>query len=294
MDEAVRIGDQLRLEVPSAAFAFSERLTTCDLCGSHDLRIRDEAKRIMACGQCGYRFLNPRPSQTEIAEAYSAPQQYDSWLDEDQGRQVMWKKRWELVKRHARGSRLLDIGAGIGTFLANARDDGWSVFGTEVSRSAIAIAREKYGIEIAQGQIADTTISGPFDVVSMWHVLEHVPSPSSELRQCHALLKPRGLLVVAVPNDSDARWRFQRVKNGSYMPYEDLQPGMEIHLSHFTPAVLRRAIRSSGFRVELMTVDDHYPTPSRRTDQLVRGYRALMAVTRVNLGVATLALATAL
>jgi SAM-dependent methyltransferase len=247
----------------------------------------------MQCRGCGYRFLNPRPSQSEIAEAYSAPQQYDTWLEEDLGRQVMWKKRWDLVKQHAQGSRLLDVGAGIGTFLSNARDDGWSVSGTEVSRSAITIARQRYGVEIVEGQLGDAPISGPFDVVSMWHVLEHLPSPSLGLRQCHSLLRTGGLLVVAVPNDSDARWRFQRAKNGSYMPYEDLEPGKEIHLSHFTVPVLRRAIQSNGFRMGLMTVDDHYPTPSRRTDQLVRGYRALMATTQVNLGIATLALATA-
>ena len=78
-------------------------------------------------------------------------------------------------------------------------------------------------------------------------------------------------MVVAVANDSDARWRFQTLKNGLYMPYEELKPGGEIHLSHFTVSVLRRAIQSSGFRLHLMTVDDHYPTPSKRSDQLIRG-----------------------
>ncbi len=274
-------------------FTFSEVVTACDLCGSTSLAVRDQAKRVMQCRSCGYRFLSPRPSQAEVAEAYSTPQQYDTWLNEDQGRQVMWKKRWALVKRYAEGSRVLDVGAGIGTFLANARDDGWSVSGTEVSRSAIAIARERYGIEIVEGQLGDAALSGPFDLVSMWHVLEHLPSPSLGLRQCRALLRTGGLLVVAVPNDSNARWRFQRAKNGSYMPYEDLEPGKEIHLSHFTVPVLRHAITANGFHVELITVDDHYPIPSKRSDQLVRAYRTLMATSHVNLGLATLALARA-
>lgn len=282
------------LEWPAVAFTFSEALTTCDLCGSRNFVVRDQATKVMQCRDCGYRFTSPRPSQSEIAEAYSAPQQYDTWLKEDQGRQLLWKKRWGLVKRRASGTRLLDVGAGIGTFLANARDDGWSVSGTEVSQSAIAIARETYGVEIIEGQLGDTTISGPFDVVTMWHVLEHLPSPSLGLRQCRSLLRTGGLLVVAVPNDSDARWRFQKLKNGSYMPYEDLKPGGEIHLSHFTVPVLRRAIQSNGFRVQLVTIDDHYPTPTPRTDLLVRLYRALMAASGINLGLATLVLATAI
>ncbi len=229
-----------------------------------------------------------------MAEAYSTPQQYDTWLDEDAGRQVMWKKRWDLVKRHARGSRVLDVGAGIGTFLAYARDDGWSVAGTEVSRSAITIARERHGLEILEGQLGEISVPEPFDMVTMWHVLEHLPSPSLGLRLCHSLLRKGGLLVVAVPNDSDARWRFQRAKNGSYMPYEDLEPGKEIHLSHFTVRVLRKAITSADFKVELMTVDDHHPQPSVRTERLVRLYRGLMATSGLNLSFATLALATAI
>jgi len=123
--------------------------------------------------------------------------------------------------------------------------------------------------------------------------LEHLPSPSRGLELCRARLRRGGLLVVAVPNDSDARWRFQKLKNGSYMPYEDLEPGMEIHLSHFTVPVLRRAIQARAYHVALMTVDDHYPIPNRKTDRLVRAYRSLMAATGQNLGVATLAFATA-
>lgn len=274
-------------------FTFSEVVTTCDLCGSADLSVRDQSKKVMECRSCGYRFLSPRPSQAEVAGAYSAPQQYDTWLREDRGRELMWKKRWTLVERYAHGSRLLDVGAGIGTFLSCARADGWQVSGTEVSTSAIAIARERYGVELVEGQLDHAAVSGPFDVVTMWHVLEHLPSPSRGLRLCRSLLRTGGLLVVAVPNDSDARWRFQRAKNGAYMPYEDLEPGKEIHLSHFTVPVLRNAIASAGFHINRITVDDHYPTPTPRTQRLVQLYRALMTVTGWNLGVATLALAAA-
>lgn len=247
----------------------------------------------MECSRCGYRFLSPRPSQAEITQAYSAPEQYDSWLREDEGRRLMWRKRWELVKSHATGKRLLDVGAGLGTFLAEARDDGWEVSGTEVSKSAIAKARELFGIEISEGQLEEVSLKGPYDVVTLWHVLEHLPSPSRGLDLARRLLRPGGLLVVAVPNDSNARWRFQKLKNGAFMPYEDLAPGKEIHLSHFTIAALRAAIEARGFRVTLITVDDHYPAPTPRTARLISAYRALMATTGANLGVATLALATA-
>jgi len=205
----------------------------------------------------------------------------------------MWQKRWELVKSHASGTRLLDVGAGLGTFLAEARDDGWEVSGTEVSKSAIAKARELFGFEMAEGQLEDVSLQGPYDVVTLWHVLEHLPSPSRGLDLARRLLRRGGLLVVAVPNDSNARWRFQKLKNGVYMPYEELAPGKEVHLSHFTVAALRAAIEARGFRIQLLTVDDHYPAPTPRTDRLISAYRVLMATTGANLGVATLALARA-
>jgi len=279
--------------MPPVAFAFSEQLTVCDLCGKSEFAVRDQQAKIMECAGCGYRFLNPRPSQEEIAEAYSAPEQYDVWLREDEGRHRMWQKRWELVKSHASGTRLLDVGAGLGTFLAEARDDGWEVSGTEVSKSAIAKARELFGFEMAEGQLEDVSLQGPYDVVTLWHVLEHLPSPSRGLDLARRLLRRGGLLVVAVPNDSNARWRFQKLKNGVYMPYEELAPGKEVHLSHFTVAALRAAIESRGFRIQLLTVDDHYPAPTPRTDRLISAYRVLMATTGANLGVATLALARA-
>ncbi|HET9781206.1 MAG TPA: class I SAM-dependent methyltransferase [Candidatus Dormibacteraeota bacterium] len=274
-------------------FTFAERLTVCDLCEGTEFFVRDERAKIVQCRRCGYRFVNPRPTQEEIARSYSAPQQYDLWLSQDAGRRVTWRKRWDLVKRYANGNRLLDIGAGIGSFLAAAKADGWDVTGTEISTSAIEIAHRLYSIDLIRGQIEDIPLESRFDVVTMWHVLEHVPSPSRNLRIARELMSDDGLLVVAVPNDSDARWRFQRLKNGTYAPYEELREGAEIHLSQFTVPVLRKVLESNGFTIQRMTVDDHYAEPTPRSDRLVSLYRGLMALTGVNLAVATLALAKA-
>jgi 2-polyprenyl-3-methyl-5-hydroxy-6-metoxy-1,4-benzoquinol methylase len=174
-----------------------------------------------------------------------------------------------------------------------SRDVTWEVTGTEVSTSAIEIAQRRYGIHLKYGQLEDIALNSQFDVVTLWHVFEHLPSPRRALQHVRGLLRDGGLLVVAVPNDSDSRWWFQRIKNGSYMPYEVLEEGKEIHLSNFSVAVLRKALESNSFRVKLMTVDDHYPEPTPRSDRLVMLYRSFMAVTGMNLGVATLAVSTA-
>jgi SAM-dependent methyltransferase len=202
----------------------------------------------------------------------------------------MWQKRWSMIEPYLVGSRLLDVGAGIGTFMHLAASSGWSVAGTEVSRSAIDLARSRYGLDIFEGELQQFPKAAKFHVITLWHVLEHVPSPAATLQLCRDLLESGGHLVIAVPNDSDARWALAKVKRSSG-PYTPTMPGQEIHLSHFQPHVLARALSSRGFEVMLLTVDDQYPVPTTLTDMRVRGYRALMSLTGANIGKATLLIA---
>lgn len=243
----------------------------------------------MACAACEYRFVNPRPTQAAIAAAYSDPHAYDHWLAEEGGRKRMWSKRLDLVERLApeRG-RLLDVGAGIGTFLALARERGWSVAGTEVSDSALRLAESRHGLALVQSQLESADLRPGFDVVTLWHVLEHVPSPFRTLRAARRLLSPGGLVVIAVPNDAAAMLVPRRLKRfltrQEFHRYEPVTPGQEIHLSHFSPAVLRRLLLRTGFAPRRVTVDDQYPTPNALTEARVTATRLLAAGTGINLG----------
>ena len=280
---------------PPTEFRFDERVSTCDVCGLAAFKTIDAAANIVQCEGCGYRFVNPRPSQAEIAAAYSNPHFYDGWIADDAGRHRMWTKRARLVRRQARGSRILDVGAGIGTFLAIARTGGWQVAGTEVSTSARRLAQERYGVELMYGQAEDLHLPAEaFDVVTLWHVLEHVPSPSRLLRAVHTALVPGGCLIIAVPNDSDGVMVPNRLKArlkavlGRPHPqrprYERLGPGSEIHLSHFTAPVLQRLLNKEGFRFRTVSVDDHYPNPTWKTDLRVGLYRLIYRVSKRHLG----------
>jgi SAM-dependent methyltransferase len=292
-----------RQPAPSpTAFRFEEQVAQCDVCAGTDFLAVDRDANIVQCRSCGYRFVNPRPSQREIAAAYSNPHFYDGWLADDTGREQMWANRLRLVRQRVHGNRVLDVGAGIGTFLAMARDQGWQVAGTEVSTSALELARSRHGIELLNGQAEDLQLpTSAFDVVTLWHVLEHVPSPSRLLRICHDALVPGGSIVIAVPNDSDGIMVRNRVKRFVFgmlgrqaaprVRYERLAPGSEIHLSHFTVPVLKRLLAKEGFRLKWVSIDDHYPNRGWKTDVRVTVYGLIQRVTGANVADATMLVA---
>ena len=282
----------------ASAFSFDEQVTACDLCGGTRLTTVAPDAKVVECLACRYRFVAPRPSQSEIASSYSEPDFYDNWLEDEAGRKRMWSKRLDLLRRAGPKVRVLDIGAGIGSFLFLARQRfGWAVTGTEVSTAAVRIARERYALDLLLGSADDLALTpGSFDLITLWHVLEHVPSPSQTLKLCHELLAPNCLLAIAVPNDDNARtwlvWMRAWLSWKKPPPrYEALKPHGEVHLSQFKSRVLKRALESRGFRVEDVTIDDQYARPDKRSERLIRAYRLIQSLTGLNFGQATFVLA---
>lgn len=270
-----------------------ESVVVCDLCGGSTFRTVDVTADVVQCESCTFRFVTPRPTQSEIARAYSAPDQYDSWIAVDAARQALWERRWSRVRGRKPAGRLLDVGAGLGTFVALAKQDGWAVDGTELSETAVRYALERYGIDLRLGQLEALELDrGCYNLVTLWHVLEHVPSPASTLAICHELLAPGGLLIMAMPNDGAAAHSlsfpgraFRRLLGRPSLPrYVRLYPGAESHLSHFTPGTLRRRLAESGFAVEELSVDDAAPVRSSAGAALFRIRTILTAMTPWNFG----------
>jgi SAM-dependent methyltransferase len=247
-----------------------ETLSQCGVCGSSRIVSVDPANRICECAHCGYVFDNPRPTFAKIAALYSRAEQYDPWLAEETARTHMWQRRLAIVRRYRSGGTLLDVGTGTGQFLAVARPY-FEARGTEISRSGARIAREEYGVKVAEGQIEDISFDSKFDVITMFHVLEHVPNPSSTIKKCRELLKENGILVVAVPNEIGRprsivrRWcgslGIERFRTPCYSGITKLRCDgslNEIHLSHFTPAVLKGLLRMNGFATVSCTPDPYF------------------------------------
>jgi SAM-dependent methyltransferase len=274
-----------------------ESVLSCNVCRSDRIQRVDGEFNFCQCGSCGYVFDSPRPSATEVAAFYSQPAKYDSWLKEERARDALWRRRVNKLLPHKAEGNLLDIGAGIGQFLHHARPFFTHVAGTEVSASAIRLAREKYGIELCPVEAEELNMPlGSFDNITLFHVLEHVPDPLRLISRCHGLLRPQGMLAIAVPNDVLA-WSSKIKKLGKRLglaPFQKFSPVLgipragasrEIHLSHFTPAVLRRLLKNAGLIIREESIDPYYVSSGMRLaldgtyHQL---HRMLYAVLKIN------------
>jgi 2-polyprenyl-3-methyl-5-hydroxy-6-metoxy-1,4-benzoquinol methylase len=278
----------------------SEVLNQCNLCNSAYLDVLDPVCNIAQCRSCGYVFDNPRPTLQALINFYSKPGKYDSWLEELEARDRLWRRRLSKLRPTKKPGSLLDVGTGIGQFLSLARNEYSEVYGTEVSSTAVEIAREKYGLELFHGVVDDLLPQGrTFDNITVFHVLEHVPDPRAMLRTCYSLLAPGGRLVIAVPNEvSSLRGMKRRLFSKLHLhPHGDCgRLGLprltldgsisEIHLSHFSPPVLAHLLETTGFEVVAATLDPYYVrTGPRRIKADFYYYACLVfhALLRINI-----------
>ena len=275
----------------------TEIVLACSICRSDRIQTIDSDFNFCRCESCGFVFDNPRPSFAEISAFYSQAGKYDVWLNEERARDLLWKRRLKKLLRTGAKGRLLDIGTGYGQFLHHARPFFDDLTGTEVSESGVAIANEKYGMSLLAGEIETLDLpSQSFDTITLFHVLEHVPDPGKLVTLCHDLLRAQGILVIAVPNDVVA-WTSKIKKLGKKLGLSSFQKfspqlgisragaSREIHLSHFTPAVLRRLLERSGLHVTEESLDPYYASSGVRLFLDTAYYRihsALHASLKIN------------
>jgi len=223
----------------------------CVVCGGSRarpvFRIEGLASPLVICEECGTGFLHPLPSVQEIAEFYppgyyGADGQKFHSLVEAAVRIVASRHVRFLARRVPAGGRVLDVGCGRGTALAALAGRGLEVHGMEISAAAAEGTDPRVRMHIAP-RLEDVGLpANEFDLVMVWHVLEHLPQPAETLLEIHRLLKPGGRVVVAVPNFSSwqARW--------AGPDWFHLDPPR--HLYHFPLAGLKRLLRRCGYDLE--------------------------------------------
>jgi len=208
----------------------------------------DQLFQHLTCQTCGHIYQNPRPTVAAIDQYY--PENYISFQKAIADEPRWWRRldrsygryrRCAVVHRAAGGpGRLLDVGCATGIFLDGMRRFGWRVQGVEPSQSAANYARERFGLDVFGGRLADAGFADQsFDAITLWDVLEHVHEPRAVLHEVARILRPGGLLVLSLPNPDSLEARLL----GHFWLGWDLPR----HLSLFRPALLKEHLRVYGF-----------------------------------------------
>ncbi|RYY21249.1 MAG: class I SAM-dependent methyltransferase [Chitinophagaceae bacterium] len=217
-----------------------------------DHSVSKENFEIWECSSCGLRFTQDVPDENSIGRYYQSSQ-YISHSNTKTGIvnklyhlvrnfTLLQKKRLIIQETGIKKGNLLDIGAGVGTFAAFMKNAGWSVTGLEPDANTRSNAMTQYGIALKPTDELFQQMPQSYNAITMWHVLEHVHNLHGYLSQLRKLLKPGGVLFIAVPNYTSG----DAGKYQSYWAAYDVP----IHLYHFSPGSMKKLLESHGFKLK--------------------------------------------
>lgn len=204
----------------------------------------------------------PQPSANTLSEYYKS-EDYISHTDSKRNwfekayhfvRGMALKRKLKLINSFpVSGKTILDVGCGTGDFLQTAKNNSWNVYGIEPNEKARAIANSKTRNQVFDTNTLQEFESGAFDVITLWHVLEHLPNLETEIQNLNRLLKPNGRLVIAVPNfkSYDAKHY-----NAFWAAYD-----VPRHLWHFSQTSISKLFSKHNLEIEKtlpMTFDAFY------------------------------------
>ncbi len=197
-----------------------------------------------------YQILKtyPQPTLDKLGSYY----EFEDYISHTDGKRTLFEKMYHFIKRKAIRDKvklinsyqpvkgkILDIGAGTGDFLLECKNQNWEILGIEPNDKAKGIALGK-GIKF--GDTIEKLESNSFDVITMWHVLEHVPDVEHQVAELKRLLKPSGTIIIAVPNfkSYDANY------------YKEFWAAYDVprHLWHFSKTAIEKLFDKQNMNLE--------------------------------------------
>jgi 2-polyprenyl-3-methyl-5-hydroxy-6-metoxy-1,4-benzoquinol methylase len=226
-----------------------ERISKCPVCDYEefepflnclDYTVSRETFSIVQCKSCKFRFTNPRPYSNELGNYYKS-NDYISHSNTTKGfinytyqavRKYTLLKKLQLISKFYKTGSLLDIGCGTGEFLNTCKIAKWKTIGIEPDDRTREIAALKYSLEIYPEDHLKQLKDASFEIITMWHVLEHVPLLNHRIEDLKRLIKPNGIIVIAVPNCDSLDAKIYKENWAAY--------DVPRHLYHFTPQTLQQ------------------------------------------------------
>lgn len=249
-----------------------EVLTECPICEHtsfapfitcKDYTVSKQNFEIVSCSQCGFKFTNPRPTEADLGQYYES-EEYISHSNTNKGlvnklyqyaRYYTLSKKLQLVSQTTRkkNAAILDYGCGTGEFLNTCKSAGWSTKGVEPSDLGRDQAKENYALEVYNDVFDPAFDNDQFDVITLWHVLEHVSRLKPTMERLLHLLKDGGHIIIAVPNPASKDAAIYKEHWAAY--------DVPRHLYHFTPETIKKLC--DQFSLELvrtlpMVLDSFY------------------------------------
>ena len=199
---------------------------------------------IVRCHSCGHMQVAEFPPGHTLEAGYGEVSE-GAYLDEEAGQRATAARALDRIEVHvARGGAICDLGCWVGFLLSEAGRRGWSAQGVEPSRFAADLARKRFGLDVRTGTLDSVELSTEaFDCVVMGDVIEHLPDPGVALDRILGLLRPRGVLYLALPDAGSLVARRLGARWWSVLP---------THVQYFTRASLARLLAAHGFTVEWM------------------------------------------
>jgi 2-polyprenyl-3-methyl-5-hydroxy-6-metoxy-1,4-benzoquinol methylase len=235
-----------------------EKLNSCPVCLSKqfeeaitciDYTTSKEEFVICQCSDCSFRFTNPRPDINESGRYYQS-EDYISHTDSKKGllnkiyqitRDYMISSKYKSTVKKYNAKSLMDYGCGTGDFLKYCIDRNHDAIGLEIDDNARKIAIEKGCKEVYSPDHLSNIKPGSVDIITLWHVLEHIHDLRPTIQQFNQILKNDGTIVIAVPNHQS----YDAKHYGKYWAAYDVPR----HLYHFNLNAIRLLFSNSGFEL---------------------------------------------
>lgn len=229
----------------------------CPWCGSENAQLHIELKdlfltqepfKILECKDCGLLYTTPRPNKDEIGKYYKSDEYY-SHQENKEGfipkvyekvKSINLKNKYTIATEKTRKGKILDIGCGVGDFLHTMEQHGWEGTGVEPSEEAKAIAKNRIKAQLLSSEEQENLIDGSFDVITMWHVLEHVDALRWQIQQLYRLCKPGGRIIIALPNYMSYDGQYYKAAWAAY--------DVPRHLNHFNEETIIKIFEESHLK----------------------------------------------
>lgn len=246
------------------------QINQCVSCGNNklglylktkDYFLTQEEFELLQCDSCGLILTNPVPNEAEIEKYYNSPD-YLSHKSKTQNltslvynslRKINIRNKYSFVKSFKTGKSILDYGCGSGQLLHYFLKNGWKIQGVEPNADAREIASKLNNIKILNNSEISELQKSSFDVITLWHVLEHIHNLNEVMNNLVSLLKQSGILIIAVPiiNSPDA------------LKYKEKWAGLDVprHLYHFTTSAMKQFLLNHNLVVsetKPMKLDAYY------------------------------------